>query len=240
MHSLIWSDHCIILLFSLESKLENLIAEYNDSLQGIMDAFPDYEIPLSVQLDGDTWDPQRKYHVKLCSNLLRQFRTGEERQKSKTALANDASITELRIQEEMQNELKRTTRRLLIKKSEVNREVYEAILNRSRARFPDTPLPDILDYNVETDSKDLKWRLPRDTEGEEISEEIQKMSFDQLHASIVKKRFVSADEMKFLILVDKFLKRRRNTRINQAHLRYNMGTSAKSRSKLSVTRFTFF
>ena len=102
-------------MLNLESKLKKRIAEYNDSLQGTIDEFPDFEIPLTVQLDVDERDPQRKYHMKICSTLLKEFRTGELRQKAKTKLAKDDAVVNSFLQEERQKEFEKTIQRLLIR-----------------------------------------------------------------------------------------------------------------------------
>ena len=59
-----------------EDKIAELIDGYDESVQAAMKKFPDYEFPLTVQLDTYWNDPQRVYHQKLGSKMLRKFRTG--------------------------------------------------------------------------------------------------------------------------------------------------------------------
>ena len=55
---------------------DELIAGHNESLQAAKKQFPDYELPLTVQLDVHYRDQQRLFHRKISSRLLRKFRTG--------------------------------------------------------------------------------------------------------------------------------------------------------------------
>ena len=119
------------------------------------------------------------------------------------------------------------------RKSTENRETYEAILNRSQARYPDTTLPDIVKFDSETNVDILKGqifpRIDRKTKNEEL------IPFDQLHINAVHQRFVSADEMKFLILVAKFLSRGKGEQVNQRLANYY---TERSFWTLTVLRFT--
>ena len=91
------------------------------------------------------------------------------------------------------------------RKLKENREVYEAILKRSRARFPDNVLPDIVDTDTRIDVHTLDT-----TESEHSSVNEDKISFEELHKRAIHRQFLSTDEMKFLILVDQLLCRRRS------------------------------
>ena len=48
---------------------KSLQRTYNESLQAAMKKFPDYELPLTVQLDIHWRDPQMEYHKKLYAEL---------------------------------------------------------------------------------------------------------------------------------------------------------------------------
>ena len=89
------------------------------------------------------------------------------------------------------------------RKSVETRETYEAILNRSQARYPDATFPDKVNFDSKIESDNFIWQPTSDTKHEETEKEV--VSFDQLHINAVHQRYVSADEMKFLILVDKLL-----------------------------------
>ena len=58
-------------------------------------------------------------------------------------------------------------------------------------------------FDSKIESDNFIWHVTSDTKREETEKEV--ISFDQLHINAVHQRFVSADEMKFLILVDKLL-----------------------------------
>ena len=122
------------------------------------------------------------------------------------------------------------------RKSTENRETYEAILNRSQARYPDTTLPDIVSFDNQTDVDILKGQFSSSIDPKIKSEE--PIPFDQLHINAVHQRFVSADEMKFLILVDKLLSRGASNRPNALYARYNTDLTARSFRSLSGLRFT--
>ena len=122
------------------------------------------------------------------------------------------------------------------RKSTENRETYEAILNRSQARYPDTTLPDIVSFDNQTDTDIFKGQFSSSIDRKIKREE--PIPFDQLHINAVHQRFVSADEMKFLILVDKLLSRGASNRPDQLYARYNTNTTAHSFRSLSGLRFT--
>ena len=95
------------------------------------------------------------------------------------------------------------------RKSKETRETYEGILNRSQARFPDSTLPDIVNFDckvqLELTLGNTEWQPSLDIKNRRKFKEKEVISFDQLHINAVHQRFVPADEMKFLILVDKLL-----------------------------------
>ena len=103
------------------------------------------------------------------------------------------------------------THKLLIqssgRKSKETRENYESILKRSQARFPDATLPDIVNFDSNIQGE-AERQVSLDTNKRVKLKEKEVISFDQLHINAVHQRFVSAGEMKFLILVDKLLARR--------------------------------
>ena len=136
-------------------------------------------------------------------------------------------------------EIKKNTRSdSSTRKSETteNRETYEAILNRSQARFPDTTLPDKVNFDSKTDVDSLKGQFSSSIDRKIKNEE--PIPFDQLHINAVHQRFVSADEMKFLILVDKLLSRGRSNKSTDLFARYNTDLTARSFRSLSGLRFT--
>ena len=122
------------------------------------------------------------------------------------------------------------------RKSTENRETYEAMLNRSQARYPDTTLPDIVNFDNQTDVDILKGQFSSSIDRKIKNEE--PIPFDQLHINAVHQRFVSADEMKFLILVDKLLSRGYSNKSTDLFARYNTDLTARSFRSLSGLRFT--
>ena len=56
--------------------IDELIAGHNESLEAAKNQFPDYELPLTVQLDVHCHDLQRIFHREITSTLLRKYRTG--------------------------------------------------------------------------------------------------------------------------------------------------------------------
>ena len=86
---------------------DELIAEHNKSLQAAMNKFPDYELPLTVQLDIHRFDPQRIYHRELCSTMLRKFRTGNNFKQRGWRVENPLTT------EEKQREFEKTVQRLI-------------------------------------------------------------------------------------------------------------------------------
>ena len=93
--------------FRKEIPVAELIAGHNESLQAAMYKFPDYELPLTVQLDVDWNDPQRVYHWKLSSTLRRKFRTGRIRKNPIWKVENPITA------EEKKREFEKTVQRLL-------------------------------------------------------------------------------------------------------------------------------
>ena len=94
-------------------------------------------------------------------------------------------------------------------------------------------LPDIVNFDSKTDVEILKGRcfsrIDRKTKNEEL------IPFDQLHINAVHQRFVSVDEMKFLILVQKLITRGSAPKVKQRLASYYTGRSFRT---LSVLRFT--
>ena len=120
-----------------------------------------------------------------------------------------------------------------VRKSVENRRSYEAILNRSLARYPDIALPDIVNFDSEADEDFLKGQFFSSV-GRKIRSK-EPIYFDQLHINAVHQRFVSADEMKFLILVAKFLSRGKSQQVKQHLANYYTELSFQT---LTVLRFT--
>ena len=99
-----------------------------------------------------------------------------------------------------------------VRKSKENRVSYEAILERSQARFPDETLPHTVNFDSEIDVGTLQCDPSTSIESECNIKNEGKMTFEQLYKKAIQQRFVSADEMKFLILVEKFIVRRKDTK----------------------------
>ena len=118
-----------------------------------------------------------------------------------------------------------------VRKSIENPETYEAILDRSRARFPNVTLPDIVDFNRKNENDTLEPQLFTSAESDDIMEKKITIPFDELYARAVERGFVSAEEMKFLILVDKFFVRRKVTKLH--------GHQINLIIKLNVSGFTY-
>ena len=97
-----------------EHRIAELIDGHNESLQAAMDKFPDYELPLTVQLDIDYSDPQRLYHKELCSRMLRKFRTGRLYMNPSWKVENPMTT------EEKQHEFERTVQRLINRNRDLN------------------------------------------------------------------------------------------------------------------------
>ena len=115
------------------------------------------------------------------------------------------------------------------RKSTENRENYEAILKCSQARYPDTALPDIV--NFDNNEYIFKEKLSSSIDRKIKSKE--PIPFDQLHINAVHQRYVSADEMKFLILVHKHISRGTSVQVRSRCERY----FRKRFGTLSVLRF---
>ena len=92
-----------------ELPVDELIAGHNESLQAAMNKFPDYELPLTVQLDVHSRDPQRLYHLELCSKLRRKFRTGRIHKNHKWKVEDPITA------EEKKREFEKTVQRLLVR-----------------------------------------------------------------------------------------------------------------------------
>ena len=101
-----------------------------------------------------------------------------------------------------------------VRKSIENPETYEAILDRSRARFPNVTLPDIVDFNRKNGNDTLERQLFTGAESDDMMKKKITIPFDELYERAVERGFVSADEMKFLILVDSFFVRRKVTKLH--------------------------
>ena len=101
-------------------------------------------------------------------------------------------------------------------------------------------MPNIVNFSSKTVDGTLESEFSTDVASEETIEKEEKVDFDQLHAKAVQQRFISADEMKFLILVDKFLDWRRNVKMQQIYTTYNpISIDSKRRKYNSLTVFGF-
>ena len=94
-----------------------------------------------------------------------------------------------------------------VRKISENRDTYEGILNRSQARYPDSVFPDTVKFDSKVLDETLNLRLAAEIRTDEKSTE--PICFDQLHKNATRQRFVSVDEMKFLIFVNSFLRNKR-------------------------------
>ena len=90
-----------------EDRIAELIDGHNESIQAAMNKFPDYELPLTVQLDVHHKDPQRLYHRELCSKLRRKFRTGRIQKNPNWKVENPITA------DEKKREFEKTVQRLV-------------------------------------------------------------------------------------------------------------------------------
>ena len=101
-------------------------------------------------------------------------------------------------------------------------------------------MPDIVNFNTEISDDTFELEFSTDVVREENIAEEEIQDFDQLHAKAVQQRFISVDEMKFLILVNKFLDWRRNVKMQQIYTTYNpISIDSKRRKYNSLTVFGF-
>ena len=101
-------------------------------------------------------------------------------------------------------------------------------------------MPDLVNFNTEISDDTFEWEFSTDIASEENIAEKQIIDFDQFHAKAVQQRFISVDEMKFLILVNKFLDWRRRVKMQQIHTTYNrISIDSKRRKYYSLTGFGF-
>ena len=87
--------------------IDELIAGHNESLQAAKNQFPDYELPLTVQLDASPKGSHYQFHRKVFSTLLRKFRTGRIDSTHKWKVKNPITS------EEKKRELEKTVQRLI-------------------------------------------------------------------------------------------------------------------------------
>ena len=87
--------------------IDKLIAGHYESLQAAKDQFPDYELPLTVQLDANSQGPQYIFNRKVSSTLLRKFRTGRIDSTHKWKVRNPMTS------EEKKREFNKTVERLI-------------------------------------------------------------------------------------------------------------------------------
>ena len=97
-----------------EDRIAELIDGYEESLQAAMNKFPDYELPLTVQLDIDYSYQQSRYHRELCSKMLRKFRTGSIFKDPNWKVDNPMTA------EEKQREFEKTVQRLISRNRDLN------------------------------------------------------------------------------------------------------------------------
>ena len=86
---------------------DELIAGHNEALQAAKNQFPDFELPLTVQLEVHKDDPQYQFHYRITSTLLRKFRTGRLFRNHKWKVRNPITS------EEKQREFEKTVQRLI-------------------------------------------------------------------------------------------------------------------------------
>ena len=87
--------------------IAELIAGHNESLEAVKNQFPDFELPLTVQLDVHCHDLQRIFHRKISSRLRRKFRTGRIDSTHKWKVRNPMTS------EEKKREFEETVRKLI-------------------------------------------------------------------------------------------------------------------------------
>ena len=87
--------------------IAELIAGHYESLQAASNQFPDYELPLTVQLEATSRGSHYQFHRKVFSTLLRKFRTGRIDSTHKWKVKNPITT------EEKKHEFEKTVQRLV-------------------------------------------------------------------------------------------------------------------------------
>ena len=97
-----------------EDRIAELIDGHEESIQAAMNKFPNYELPLTVQLGVHCHDLQRVYHRELCSTMRRKFRTGTIYKQRFWRVENPMTA------EEKQREFEKTVQRLVSRNRDSN------------------------------------------------------------------------------------------------------------------------
>ena len=74
--------------------IDELIVGHNESVEVAKNQFPDYEFPLTVQLDVNRFDPQYCFHLKISSTLRRKYQTGRITRNHKWTVKNQITTQE--------------------------------------------------------------------------------------------------------------------------------------------------
>ena len=104
-------------------KVAELIAGHNESLEAVKNQFPDFELPLTVQLDVHCHDLQRIFHRKISSTLLRKFRTGRIDSTHKWKVRNPMTS------EEKKREFNKTVQKLIARNRVCQYKFFTRMLN---------------------------------------------------------------------------------------------------------------
>ena len=103
--------------------IDELIAGHNESLEAVKNQFPDFELPLTVQLDVHWQDPQRSFHREICSTLLRKYRTGRIFRNSKWKVENPMT------NEEKKREFEETVQKLIARNRVCQYKIFTRMSN---------------------------------------------------------------------------------------------------------------
>ena len=87
--------------------IDELIVGHNESVEVAKNQFPDYEFPLTVQLDVNHFDPQYCFHREICSKMRRKYQTGRTYRNQKWTVKNPITA------EEKKCEFEKTVQRLV-------------------------------------------------------------------------------------------------------------------------------
>ena len=104
-------------------KVDELIAGHNESLEAVKNQFPDFELPLTVQLDVHCHDLQRIFHRKVSSTLLRKYRTGRIFRDHKWKVRNPITS------EEKKREFQETVQKLIARNRVCQYKFFTRMVN---------------------------------------------------------------------------------------------------------------
>ena len=103
--------------------IDELIAGHNESLEVAKNQFPDFELPLTVQLDVHYRDQQYRFHHKISSTLRRKFRTGRIDSTHKWKVRNPMTS------EEKKREFEETVQKLIARNRVCQYKFFTRMVN---------------------------------------------------------------------------------------------------------------